>query len=171
MTRLQEALDGIEIDASELNKIQQLYSTQEGWAKCLNEYPNVVVLINAINQAVSAEDEPERPEFKAFIKLLQILALDFLESNYSESRIGWLMWWIGCYARYDSYYPMRWKHNYDPLNWYHWDEPKRPDDMYTMPADDPFNIQGKCYIHPEWYRNDKGNGTTENLSDNVSQKW
>ncbi len=82
---------------------------------------------------------------------MKLMAVEFMGDPYWNSRIGWMIWFLVCYARYDSYWPLAWCFHYDPMNFYRTGEPIRPEGLENPLPDDPFNIKGECFVHPEWY--------------------
>ena len=152
MVRLVDILGDIEIDDPLFKKTRETLWNQKEFAKLLEHNPNQITLSNAVHFYQEVDNEPGTRESRAFLNLLKLLALEFENDPYYNSRIGWLMWFMACYARYDSYFPMRWCFHYDPLNWYRVGEPHRPPELERTLPEDPFNIRGKCWVHPEWYK-------------------
>jgi hypothetical protein len=123
----------------------------KSYQKLLSGNPNLVVLTETINWANKTNNDGDTRRSKAWMNLLKVLTIEFMNDPYWNSRIGWLMWFWVCYARYDSYYPMGWCFHYDPLNHYRTGEPMRPVGLECTHPEDPFNIKGECFVHPEWY--------------------
>ena len=162
MTTLEDLLADIKLDGSLYDSVIHDQFEEKSFQKLMAENPNLVVLAKSLWWAISLDPErDERPrEHRAFINLIGLLLNAFAGSPYWSSRIGWLMWFWACYARNDSYYPMKWCFHYDPANWYRHDEPWRPPGMERLSPEDPYNIKGECFVHPEWYRkNDKPGGS------------
>lgn len=111
-----------------------------------------IIIMMARIHISSFDPDVGKEKYKAFDNLLKLLMEAVATDPWWNSRIGWFMWWCACYAKYDSYYPMQWCHHYDPLNFYREGEPVRPANMINPPKDDPFNIKGECWVHPEWYK-------------------
>ena len=154
MVKLVDLLADVDVETPSAISLGQRLNDQKEYEKLLKSNPNSIVLLNAISFGISSDKEAtENPEkFRAWSNLLKLLFEEFCSDPYWNSRIGWLMWfWVG-YARYDSYYPMGWAYHYDPLNWYRSDEPMRPDGLERVSPDDPMNVRGKCFVHPEWYK-------------------
>jgi hypothetical protein len=154
MTTLEDLFGDLQLDDSLWEKIRLAQKNEHEFRTLIAENPNLVVLAETISfmRNIDPEREEQPREFKAFLNLLKLLLLEFSRSPYWNSRIGWLMWFWSCYARYDSYYPMKWCFHYDPRNWYRHDEPPRPPGLEKFSPEDPYNIKGECFVHPEWYR-------------------
>jgi hypothetical protein len=154
MTTLVELLGDLKLDDSEFERILLTEKNEHEFRQVMSENPNLIVLAETIRfmQDLDPEREERPREFKAFANLLKLLLHEFAGSPYWSSRIGWLMWFWACYARYDSYYPIKWCFHYDPMNWYRHDEPQRPPGLEKVTAEDPYNIKGECFVHPDWYR-------------------
>jgi hypothetical protein len=149
---IEELLADLDISDDRFAHIQAARSKQETFEALLNTNPNAIVLVETVTYARLLDNDTGTRRSKAFINLLKLLLVEFLEDPYWNSRIAWLMWFWVCYARYDSYYPMKWCFHYDPKNWYRTGEPLRPAGLEKTLPDDPFNIKGQCFIHPEWYK-------------------
>lgn len=152
--RLVDLLGDIEIDDPLFETTRKNIWDLEKFTEMMEHTPNLITLCNIVHYYDTVEPEPDTREHKALLNLFKLLALEFANSDYMNSRIGWFMWFMVCYAKYDSYYPMRWRFHFDPLNWYRVGEPKRPPELEQVLPEDPFNIQGKCWVHPEWYKED-----------------
>jgi len=152
MTNLVDLFADIEIDdLDDFKEIREAMKNQKSFEQLLNNNPNALILITTLDFAKDVIKEDSRSQ-RAFINMLRLLAAEFLTNPFWNSRIGWLMWFWVCYARYDSYYPMKWCFHYDPLNMYREGEPIRPPGLECPSPDDPFNIKGECFVHPEWYK-------------------
>jgi len=165
---IEELLGDIEVDCPILTTVGEKCGNQAEYEQLLKNNPNSIVLCQTHAYAMSdreAADNP--PKYKAFINLIKLLANEFATDPYWNSRIGWMMWFWVCYARHDSYYPMGWCYHYDPLNWYRSDEPMRPDGLERVMPNDPFNVKGECFVHPDWYKLKKETGK-ENWNANTS---
>lgn len=152
---LEDLLGDLEIDDPIFKTVRENIWNQEEFAKMMDNNPNFITLCNLVHFYGEVDNNSESRKSKAFLNLLKLLALEFKSDPFYNSRIGWYMWFIACYARYDSYFPMRWCFHYDPLNWYREGEPHRPAELEKTLPEDPFNIRGKCWVHPEWYLNIK----------------
>jgi hypothetical protein len=148
---LEELLADLEIEDELLNIGDKLADRpgQDAWFR--DGHMMEVVLNMAMSTNLQIDNEPGTHKHKAFINLIKLMQLECARDPWWSSRLGWLMWWMACYARYDSYYPLQWCFHYDPLNFYRVGEPWRPVELCTVPKGDPFNIRGNCVIHPEWY--------------------
>ena len=142
----------LEIDAADYQFITDQCSTQESYEKILKNNPNAIVLKAALDWASELDNSQDNRSYKAWTNMLKVLLVEFCRDPYWNSRLGWMMWFWVCYARYDSYYPMAWCFHYDPMNWYRMGEPHRPPELERRLPDDPFNIKGECFVHPEWYK-------------------
>lgn len=144
----------IEIDDSDYEFIWKDMKEREAYEKLLNGNPNAIVLYQTYRVARNEDNDKDCRAYKAWINLLKLLLIEFCRSPYWNSRLGFMMWFWVCYARYDAYYPMAWCFHYDLLNHYRHDEPIRPPGLECPSKEDPFNIKGECFIHPEWYKKD-----------------
>lgn len=144
----------IKIDDSEYEFIMHDMTEQEAYERLLKTNPNSIVLYKTFRWANSIDNDSDSDSdsHRALINMLKLMLIEFVRDPYWNSRLGWLMWFWVCYARYDSYYPMKWCYHYDPLNWYRPGEPQRPPELERTMPDDPFNIKGECFVHPEWYK-------------------
>jgi hypothetical protein len=149
---LVDTLKDMDIDDEIFHKVNIMRSDQPGFLNMMNTNPNMIIFTELVHHADRLDPEPDTDEHRAFVNLLKLIAMAFDESDYWKSRIGWFMWFMVCYAKYDSYYPMAWGFNYDPMNWYRVNEPHRPPELEMVQRDDPFNLKGECYVHPEWYK-------------------
>lgn len=165
MSKLVEMFADLEIDDPMFKQIRKDIWDQPTFEKMMNDNPNLITLCNVVHYFEEVENEPGTREHKALLNLFKLLAIEFNTSKYMQSRLGWFIWFMVCYAKFDSYFPMRWHIHYDPLNWYRHDEPLRPLELERMLPEDPFNIQGKCFVHPEWYK-DKKEEINEETSSN-----
>lgn len=150
--RLVDLFADIEIDDTEFEQVWKDLGDQELYEQRLKNNPNSIVLYQTYRNAKLHDRDQDCREYRALINMFKLLLIEFGRSPYWNSRIGWWMWFWVCYARYDSYYPMKWCFHYDPLNQYMHDEPMRPDGLECPARDDPFNIKGECFVHPEWYK-------------------
>lgn len=172
---IEEIFGDMDIDVPIINEINRKMCNQREYEALLKDNPNSIVLVEALLRAESQDRElKEMPrKLKAWLNLLKVLIADFNDDPYYNSKIGWLIWFLVCYAKYDSYYPLEWAFCYDPANHYLHDEPWRPAGMEKTRPDDPFNIRGECQIHPEWYQKKAETGkanwkiTTEEVADVV----
>jgi hypothetical protein len=178
MTRqtLTDILGDLKIDDPLFEQVTRQRKNQPEYQKLLNSNPNLIVLCEAKYFYEQLEPEPDTRESKAFLNLLKLLAMDFEYSRYFNSRIGWLIWFLVCYAKYDSYFPMKWCFHYDPAAWYKYDEPQRPPGMERILPDDPFNLKGEVKIHDplnihkEWWEyREEDKKLKEASSDDSSQ--
>lgn len=128
-----------------------------------------VLLYTARCTEPGIDNEPGTRKHKALLNMLALIQCEVQRDPWWNSRIGWLVWWMACYAKYDSGYPLQWCFHFDPLNFYRDGEPIRPVEMCKTPMGDPFNIQGKCIIHPEWYKMNKDNINFYPDSNNLSE--
>jgi hypothetical protein len=144
-------LGDIEITSDIFEETRKNIWNQEEFTKALENNPNMITLCNLVHYFDHMSPDKGTREQRAWSNLFKLLALEFNNDQYSNSRIGWFIWFMVCYAKYDSYYPMRWATHYDPLNWYRVGEPVREPGSYTLTPEDPFNIKGRCFVHPEWY--------------------
>jgi len=158
---LTDVLADIEIDESDISFVWEVMKDKKKYREMLSKNPNLIVLSETYNWSQKTDNDQDCREYKAWNNLLKLLAVEFIRDPYWNSRIGWLMWFWVCYCRYDSYWPMAWCFHYDPTNFYRHDEPLRPPGLEHPEPDDPFNIKGKCMIHPEWYKEDTQSNDTE----------
>lgn len=147
----------IEVPDDDVNDIARILTVQEEYEKYLATRPNEIVLYQAWRNATELDRDKNSREYIAWTNFLKLLLWCFRRYPFWNSRLGWFMWFLVCYARYDSYYPMKWCFHYDPLNFYMHDEPLRPECLERVMPDDPYNIKGKCFVHPEWYKEDNKN--------------
>jgi len=155
-----DLMSGINVEHPVFDKIADDMLNQKQFEERIKNNPNSIVLYHMWVTARRVERDPDSKEAQAWLNMIKLFLVMFTDKPFWNSRIGWMMWFLSCYVRYDSYYPMKWCLWYDPLNFYMHDEPLRPEGLECPEPDDPFNIKGKCFIHPEWYKNlDTGTGT------------
>lgn len=149
---LEDLFADIEIDDRDFAYIKEECSRQETYEKFLKQNPNAIVLHETYMWAKEVDNDKDSRRFKAWMNMLKMFIVEFSHDPYWNSRLGWMMWFWVCYARYDSYHPMNWCFHYDPMNFYRTGEPMRPPELQKTKLDDPFNIKGECFVHPEWYK-------------------
>jgi hypothetical protein len=142
----------IEVDDSDFAFIWEESREQETYEKLLKYNPNAIVLYQTYIWARNEDNDKGSRASKAWVNITKLMLIEFCRSPYWNSKLGWLMWFWVCYARHDAYYPMAWCFHYDPLNHYRHDEPMRPEGLECPLPEDPFNIKGLCFVHPEWYK-------------------
>ena len=148
---LESLLGDINIDYEDINLKDQLDNIQnhQDWIK--QGHMLEVLLFSMWTKEEEYDNEPGTHKHKAFINLLKLIQLEVMRDPYWNSRFGWMIWWLSCYAKYDSYYPLQWCYHFDPLNFYRVGEPVRPDGVQLTEKDDPFNCKG-YQVSNEWWK-------------------
>lgn len=167
---IEDMFADIEIDDHIFDPIWKARESLSSYSKLLSENPNMIVFTELLYWSDITDNDKGTRRNKAWRNLIKLLAIEFMKDPYWNSRIGWMIWFLVCYARYDAYYPMAWAFHYDPMNFYRTGEPVRPEGLERPSPDDPFNIKGECFVHPEWYTKEYKDSKEEIDKDRLSRK-
>jgi hypothetical protein len=113
-------------------------ATREEWNHTMTHNPNLWLLNNGASILDRLDPDKESRNHKGMVNFMRWMVCKFEDDPWFNSRLGWLMWYLTCYARPDSYFPMKFCRHYEPREFYMPGEPIRAFEF--VDPDNPYNL-------------------------------